>query len=58
MLDLPAYVDLGLPEAVMIATSSPEGFMQLFSLHTAEGYAEELRPLLVEAIKTIRPAEE
>ena len=54
MLDLPAYADLGIPEAVMIATSSPEGYMQLFSLHTAEGKAEELKPILVEAIKTIK----
>lgn len=55
MLDLPSYKDLGIPEAVMIATASPEGYMQLFSLHTAEGEAEEFKPLLIEAFKTIQP---
>jgi len=55
MLDLPAYTDMGIPEAVLIATASPEGYMQLFSLHTSEGRAEELKPLLIEAFKTISP---
>jgi hypothetical protein len=55
MLDLDAYADMGIPEAVMIATASPEGYMQLFSLHTAQGQAEEFKPLLIEAVKTIQP---
>jgi hypothetical protein len=55
MLELQSYRDLGIPEAVMIATASPEGYMQLFSLHTSEGKAEELKPLLIEAFKTIQP---
>ncbi|WP_417810034.1 hypothetical protein [Thioclava sp.] len=53
-LNLKSYEDLGVPEAVMIATVSPEGYMQLFSLHTAEGKAAEMEPILIEAIKTIK----
>jgi hypothetical protein len=54
-LELPSYHNLGIPDAVMVATVSPEGFMQLFSLHTAEGRAEEQMSILIEAIKTISP---
>ncbi|GHA54867.1 hypothetical protein GCM10008927_20860 [Amylibacter ulvae] len=57
MLDLSDYKKLGIPDAVMIATSSPEGYMQLFSLHTAEGEAEALKPMLIEAFKTIKATE-
>ena len=53
-LNLQQYEKLGVPEAVMIATVSPEGYMQLFSLHTAEGKAADLKPLLIDAIKTIK----
>jgi hypothetical protein len=54
-LDLPAYIDMGIPEAVLIATSTQDGYMQLFSLHTAAGKADELKPVLVDAFKTVTP---
>ena len=54
MLDLPDYKRLGVPEAVLVATVSPEGYMQLFSLHTSEGNADTLKPLLLDAVKTIK----
>lgn len=54
MLNLPAYDDLGAPEAVMIATASPQGYMQLFSLHTAEGKADEMKPMFLEAVKSVQ----
>ncbi len=54
-LDLPAYIDMGIPEAVLIATSTQDGYMQLFSLHTAAGKANELKPVLVDAFKTVTP---
>jgi hypothetical protein len=56
-LDLPAYADMGIPEAVLIATSTPDGYMQLFSLHSAAGKAQELKPVLIEAVKTVTPFE-
>jgi len=54
MLNLPDYASLGLPDAVMIATTSPQGHMQLFSLHTAEGAAEAMKPMLIDAVKSIQ----
>jgi hypothetical protein len=56
-LDLPAYIDMGIPEAVLIAASTPDGYMQLFSLHTADGKADELKPILIEAFKSVTPFE-
>ncbi|WP_417260782.1 hypothetical protein [Celeribacter sp.] len=56
-LDLPAYIDMGVPEAVLIAASTPDGYMQLFSLHTADGKADELKPILIEAFKSVTPFE-
>lgn len=56
-LDLPSYIDMGIPQAVLIATSTQDGYMQLFSLHTAAGKAEELKPVLIDAFKTVTPFE-
>jgi hypothetical protein len=55
LLNFQGYKDMGISDSIMIATSSPEGYMQLFSLHTAQGRAEDFKPLLIEAIKTIQP---
>ncbi|MBU2981093.1 hypothetical protein KO498_04625 [Lentibacter algarum] len=55
-LELADYKNLGVPEALMIATVSPDGYMQLFSLHTAKGKSEAMKSILIDAVKTIQPA--
>ncbi|MBT0957085.1 hypothetical protein IV417_06790 [Alphaproteobacteria bacterium KMM 3653] len=52
-LGSPGHLSLGLPEAVMIATVTPQGFMQLISLHTAEGGSAAMEPVLRQAFASL-----
>lgn len=53
-LGLRDYTSLGLTEAIFAATTTPQGYMQLFSLHTAPGQSGELKDKLLEAVASAR----
>ncbi|MDA8587270.1 hypothetical protein N9L47_13585 [Rhodobacteraceae bacterium] len=49
-LGLQDFKSLGLTETIMAATTTPQGYMQLFSLHTAPGQSGDLKEDLIDAV--------
>ena len=49
-LGLQDFTSLGLTETIMAATTTPHGYMQLFSLHTAPGRSADLKDELLDAV--------
>ena len=49
-LGLQDFKGLGLTETIMAATTTPQGYMQLFSIHTAPGQSGDLKDELLGAV--------
>lgn len=49
-LGLSDFTSLGLTESVLAATTTPQGYMQLFSLHTVPGESDKLKDALLDAV--------
>ena len=49
-LGLQDFKSLGLTETIMAATTTPQGYMQLFSLHTVPGGSADLKDELLDTV--------
>lgn len=48
------YIQAGIEDSILFATTTPKGYMQLFSVHTGLGHAEDLRDVLASAIASVQ----
>jgi len=53
-LGLADFTSVGLPEAIFAATTTPQGYMQLFSIHTAPGQSDDHKAELLDAVASAR----
>jgi len=52
-LNLPSFVQGDIADSIFISTATPEGYMQLFAVHTKDGSAQEYSKILKDAVASV-----